>query len=142
MNNFDLELKHIQLQNEKLARGLGEIYTILTQPKTEQSGQKEFYTIEECAKLKGGAALNTYKANRFLLPGCGNPRYSVFIAGRLCFPKDEVMRWLKVSDENYLDYAASCGINTVPEKYLRLSQKAWAKNKSVLSCENKKKYLQ
>ena len=29
MNNFDLELKHIQLQNEKLARGLGEIYTIL-----------------------------------------------------------------------------------------------------------------
>ncbi len=101
MNNFDLELKHIQLQNEKLVRGLGEIYTILTQPKTEQSGQKEFYTIEECAKLKGGAALNTYKANRFLLPGCGNPRYSVFIAGRLCFPKDEVIRWLKVSRDKH-----------------------------------------
>lgn len=128
MNNFDLELQHIQLQNEKAVRKLGEIHTILKQMQNEKSYEKEFYTIEECAKLKGGAALNTYKANRFLLPGCGNPRYSVFIAGRLCFPKDEVIRWLKVSDENYLDYAASCGIHTVPEKYLRLSQKARAKS--------------
>ena len=128
MNNFDLELQHIQLQNEKAVGKLGEIHTILKQMQNEKSYEKEFYTIEECAKLKGGAALNTYKANRFLLPGCGNPRYSVFIAGRLCFPKDEVIRWLKVSDENYLDYAASCGIHTVPEKYLRLSQKARAKS--------------
>ena len=135
MNNFDLELQHIQLQNEKAVRKLGEIHTILKQMQNEKSYEKEFYTIEECAKLKGGAALNTYKANRFLLPGCGNPRYSVFIAGRLCFPKDEVIRWLKVSDENYLDYAASCGIHTVPEKYLRLSQKARAKNGTRISTQ-------
>ena len=124
-----------QLQNEKAVRKLGEIHTILKQMQNEKSYEKEFYTIEECAKLKGGAALNTYKANRFLLPGCGNPRYSVFIAGRLCFPKDEVIRWLKVSDENYLDYAASCGIHTVPEKYLRLSQKARAKNGTRISAQ-------
>ena len=135
MDNFDLELQHIQLQNEKAVRKLGEIHTILKQMQNEKSYEKEFYTIEECAKLKGGAALNTYKANRFLLPGCGNPHYSVFIAGRLCFPKDEVIRWLKVSDENYLDYAASYGINTVPEKYLRLSQKARAKNGTRVSAQ-------
>lgn len=85
---------------------------------------KEFYTVEDCAEMKSGAALNTYKTNRFLLPGCGNPRYSAYIAGRLCFPREEVMKWLRISDAEYLDYAKECGVTVVPEKYLRLSQKA------------------
>ena len=55
--------------------------------------------------LKGGAALNTYKCNRFLLPGCGNPKFSVFIAGRLAFPRNEVMKWLKISDADYIEYS-------------------------------------
>jgi len=68
MDNFDLELQHIQLQNEKAVRKLGEIHTILKQMQNKKSYEKEFYTIEECAKLKGGAALNTYKANGFCFP--------------------------------------------------------------------------
>ncbi len=123
-NNFDLELKSIQLQNERLLRELAEVHKILELPSEQNKTVKEFYTVEECAELKGGAALNTYKSNRFMLPGCGNPKYSVFILGRLAFPHDVVMRWLKVSDSEYLDYAKECGVTVVPEKYIRLAQKA------------------
>lgn len=124
MNNFDLELKTLQLQNERLLREMEVLHKMLesVQPQTET--QKEYYTVEDCAEIKSGAALNTYKTNRFLLPGCGNPRYSAYIAGRLCFPREEVMKWLKISDAEYLDYAKECGVTVVPEKYLRLSQKA------------------
>lgn len=34
------------------------------------------------------------------------------------------MKWLKISDADYIDYAKECGITVVPEKYLRLAQKA------------------
>ena len=93
MNNFDLELKTIQLQNEKLLRELEEVQKKLetVQPQTENV--KEFYTLEECWQLKGGCSLNTLKTNAFLRVGCGNSRYSRYIGGRLCFPKEEVFRW-------------------------------------------------
>ncbi len=123
-NNFDLELKAIQLQNERLLRELTEVHKILEMPKQQPQYSKEYYTVEDCAEMKGGAALNTFRANRFLLPGCGNPKFSVFIAGRLAFPKAVVLRWLKISDANYLEYAKECGVTVVPEKYLRLVQKA------------------
>ena len=123
-NNLDLELRSIQIQNERLLRELAEVHKMLEKPEQQPMYSKEYYTIEDCAGMKGGAALNTFKANRFLLPGCGNPKFSVFIAGRLAFPKEEVMKWLKVSDADYLEYAKECGVTTIPEKYVRLSQKA------------------
>jgi len=127
MQNFDLELKQIQLQNERLYRELAEIQKILAKPEDKVVFEKEYYTIEDCAGLKGGAALNTYKCNRFLLPGCGNPKYQVHIAGRLCFPREEVMKWIRFSDEDYLEYAKECGITVVPEKYIKLAKKAGCK---------------
>ena len=124
MNNFDLELKTIQLQNEKLLRELEEVQKKLeaVQPQTENV--KEFYTIEDCWRMKGGCALNTLKTNRTLLPGAGCRKYSAFVGGRLCFPREEVMRWLKVTDADYLEYAKSCGVTILPEKYVRLAEKA------------------
>ena len=127
MNNFDLELKSIQLQNERLLREMEVLHKMLESVQPQSETQKEYYTVEDCAEMKSGAALNTSKTNRFLLPGCGNPRYSAYIAGRLCFPREEVMKWLKISDAEYLDYAKECGVTVVPEKYLRLSKKAQAK---------------
>lgn len=127
MQNFDLELKEIQLQNEKLLRELVEVHKILESPEAKKELSKAYYTIEDCAEMKGGAALNTYKTNRFMLPGCGNPKYSVSILGRLAFPRDEVLKWLKVPDSEYLDYAKECGVSVVPEKYQRLARKAQEK---------------
>ncbi|MBQ8013867.1 MAG: hypothetical protein IJ257_05685 [Treponema sp.] len=124
MQNFDLELKTLQIQNERLLRELAEVHKMLEMPEKQSAYSKEYYTVEDCAGMKGGAALNTYKANRFLLPGCGNPKFSVFIAGRLAFPHDEVMKWLKISDADYIDYAKECGVTVVPEKYLHLAKRA------------------
>ena len=123
MRNLDLELRSLQLQNERVMQELGALHELLGEltPKKEQ---REFYTVEECAQMKGGASLNTYRTNRFLLPGCGNPQYSVYVGGRLCFPQAEVQRWLSVTDAEYLDYAGECGITIIPEKFQRLAQKA------------------
>ena len=127
MQNFDLELQEIKLQNERLHRELSEIQKILEKPDEKVTFEKEYYTIEDCAGIKGGAALNTYKCNRFLLPGCGNPKFQVYIAGRLCFPREEVMKWIKFSDANYLEYAKECGVTVIPEKYIKMAQKAGGK---------------
>ncbi len=124
-NNFDLELKQIQLQNERLLRELAEVHKLLESPEENKIPIKEFYTLEECWQMKGGCSLNTLKANAFLRVGCGNPKYSRYIGGRLCFPKDEVFRWAKICDgPEYISYAKSCGVTIIPEKYIRLSQKA------------------
>ena len=126
--NFDLELKELQLQNERLLREVEEVRKLLENSNLHPQPMKEYLTVEECAELKGGAAKNTYKANRFLLPGCGNPKYSVFIAGRLAFPRVVVERWACVTDSTLVDYAKECGVTVVPEKYKRLALKAQAKN--------------
>ena len=124
MKNIDLELKEIQLQNEKLIREIAEVHRILETVMPQSEKQKEFLTVEDCAELKSGASKNTYKTNRFLLPGCGNPKYASYIGGRLCFARDVVMEWLHVTDADYVEYARRCGISTIPEKYARLAQKA------------------
>ena len=124
MKNLDLELKEIQLQNEKLIRELAEVHKMVEAVIPHKENQKEFYTIEECAELKGGAALNTYKANRLLLPGAGNPLYTSYIGGRLCFARDVVMEWLHVTDADYEEYAHRCGVSVLPDKFVMLSKKA------------------
>ena len=124
MKNFDLELKEIQLQNEKLIRELAEVHQLLATVVPQNINKKEFLTIEECASMKGGAALNTYKAHRVLLPGAGNQKYASYIGGRLCFARDVVEEWLHVTDAEYPEYARSCGVSILPEKFAILSKKA------------------
>lgn len=125
MKNFDLDLKQIQLQNEKLIRELAEVHQLLNSVQPQNEKRKEFYNAEECALMKGGAALNTYKASsRWLLPGAGNPKYASYIGGRLCFHRDVVLEWLHITDADYPEYARRCGIIVIPEKYARLAQKA------------------
>ena len=127
MKNFDLELKQIQLQNEKLIRELDELHKMLATVAPQSENKKEFYTIAECAQMKGGAALNTYKANRILLPGAGNPHYASYIGGRLCFSREVVDEWLHITDAEYPEYARRCGISVLSEKFKILAKKA--KNK-------------
>lgn len=124
MNNLNFELKVLQVQSERMQQELNEIHELLGSVVTRRDESKEYYTVEECAITKGGAALNTFKTNRFLLPGCGNPRYAVYIGGRLCFRKEDVIKWLRVTDADYIDYAKECGVTAVPEKYQRLALKA------------------
>ncbi len=119
-NNYDLELKEIQLQNEKLFREITELRKVVETKDPESKEKKAYYNVEECARMKGAAAILTYKGNRFMLPGCGNPRFSVHILGRLAFPAQYVERWLSIPDEEYLNYARECGVTAIPEKYKKL----------------------
>ena len=34
------------------------------------------------------------------------------------------MKWLKISDVDYIEYAKECGDTVVPEKYIKLAKKA------------------
>ena len=54
-NNLDLELKSIQIQNERLLRELAEVHKMLEKPEQQPMYSKEYYTIEDCAGMKGGA---------------------------------------------------------------------------------------
>lgn len=125
INNIDLEIKEIQLQNEKVDRRLSVMQKLIEELAANPAVEKAYYNVEECAQMKGAASVLSYKGNRFMLPGCGNPRFAVHILGRLAFPADIVKRWLEITDEEYLDYARNeCGISIIPEKYLRLAKKA------------------
>lgn len=124
--NMDLDIKELQIMITKLQRSVDEVLDILMNKKENTDEEKEFYTVAECAAMKGGAALATFKSNRFLLPGCGNSKYEAYIGGRLCFPKDEVKRWLKVTDGDYGEYAESCGL-ILPDKGQKLIKKAKSK---------------
>jgi hypothetical protein len=126
-NNYDLELKQIQLQNERVLRQLEDVRELIEKPEEQTFLSKEYYSVEEVSNLKGGCAVNTYKASsRFLLPGCGSndPKYCVYIGGRLSFPRSAVLRWLQITDAELEDYARECGVNILPDKYLKLAQKA------------------
>lgn len=125
-NNLDLEVKELQLQNQKLIRAMDEIQKLLSEKKSDTEFEtKEFYTLEETWRIKGGCSLNTLKANPFLRVGCGNPKYARYIGGRLCFTRSDTMVWANICDgPEYIEYAKKCGITVIPEKYLRLAKKA------------------
>lgn len=125
-NNLDLEVKELQVQNQKLIRATDEILKLLlTKSEETKMDPKEFYTLEETWQMKGGCSLNTLKANPFLRVGCGNPKYARYIGGRLCFSRSDTLEWANICDgPEYIEYAKKCGITVIPEKYLRLAKKA------------------
>ena len=131
-NNLDLEVKELQLQNQKLIRAVDEIQKLLTEKKSETDFEaKEFYTLEETWRIKGGCSLNTLKCNPFLRVGCGNPKFARYIGGRLCFTRSDTLVWANICDgPEYIEYARKCGVTAIPEKYMKLAKKA-SKDKEV-----------
>ena len=123
-NNIDLELKEIQLQNEKVDRKLSVMQQLIEELAANPATEKAYYNVEECAQMKGAASILSYKGNRFMLPGCGNPKFCVHILGRLAFPAPVVKRWLEIPDEEYLDYARNeCGVTIIPPKYAKMASR-------------------
>ncbi|MBD5427797.1 MAG: hypothetical protein HDR39_00465 [Treponema sp.] len=79
------------------------VEAVRTMKTAEPERLPEFITLELAAKLKGGAAYNTYKTRVHLQP-CGGAR-SVRVGGRKCWKKADVLEWLTVDDnalESYL----------------------------------------
>ena len=64
--------------------------------------KKHWYTLEECAALKGGGALNTYKSIRFYQPKGGIPDGRV--SGRKVWSRETVAEWLPITDDELPKY--------------------------------------
>jgi len=74
----------------------------------------EWVNLETAVELKGGAALSTYKTRLFLQPCCGL-NYKL-IGGRKCWRRDDVMRWLLITDADLKKYAEEWGVK-IPAIY-------------------------
>lgn len=93
-----------QFDKENLRLQISYLVTAVRQLSADKTEHlPEFITLEQAAKLKGGAALNTYKTRIHLQP-CGGT-HSVRVGGRKCWKKADVLEWLTVDDtqlETYL----------------------------------------
>lgn len=78
-------------------------------PQTDEAAQlPEFITLEQAAKLKGGASFNTYKTRCYLQP-CGGAQ-SVRVGGRKCWKRADVLEWLSVDDTALDSYLHRFGV--------------------------------
>ena len=114
---IELEFRELHLQNQKLQLALNELKKLILESSSASVFNKEFYTPEECAQIKGAAATSTFRCARFMLPGAGSPKYEAHVLGRLAFPRSEVIRWATVCDEDYEEYARSCGVTVIPPRF-------------------------
>ena len=78
----------------------------------------EWVTLEQAAALKGGPALTTYRQKTFLQPCCG--RDFRIVGGRHCWPRDEVIKWLGITDAELKRYAEERSVK-LPETYEKRS---------------------
>jgi hypothetical protein len=74
----------------------------------------EWMPLQAAAKLKGGAALDTYKTQYWIQPCCGLK--SKRVGGRKVWHRDDVIEWLKITDDKLWDYAERLGAR-IPGKY-------------------------
>jgi hypothetical protein len=89
-----------------------------TESRPRLDGGPEWITLEAAVQMKGGAALATYQSKLFLQPCCGlNYR---FIGGRKCWRREEVIRWIGITDADLKNYAAEWRVN-IPKNYERRS---------------------
>jgi hypothetical protein len=75
--------------------------------------------LRRAVELKGGAAYETYRTKIFLQPCCG--RNSKLIGGRKCWPREEVIQWLGITDSGLLEYAGKYKVS-IPENYAKRSK--------------------
>jgi hypothetical protein len=89
-----------------------------TEVKPRYETAPEWITLEAAAAMKGGAALATYQTKLFLQPCCGL-NYKL-IGGRKCWRREDVIRWIGITDADLKTYAAEWKVN-IPENYERRS---------------------
>lgn len=69
----------------------------------------EFCTLEVACRLKGGSEYKNLYTRPWQQPCCGT-RFER-INGRKVWSKEQILRWLKVTDSNLEEYAASLGLD-------------------------------
>lgn len=69
---------------------------------THSAEMPEWLNDEQCWKLKGGMALNTYRSNRYYQCKGGIP--DGYVGGRKVWNKASVTEWLPLTDDQLPDY--------------------------------------
>ena len=114
-----LILQGIKLEIATLTAEMQKLETKITAPPSVEP-MPEWVNLETAAKLKGGSTLSTYQTRLFLQPCCGlNYR---LVGGRKCWNKEEVSRWLKITDSHLKDYANEWKVE-IPQTYKERSKK-------------------
>ena len=80
-----------------------------TLEKIEAQSIPEYCTLEVACRLKGGSEYRNLYTRPWQQPCCGT-RFEK-INGRKVWSKEQVMRWLKVTDSELENYAASLGLD-------------------------------
>lgn len=78
-----------------------ELTAILEKTNTAELSQ-EWYNDEQCWRLKGGMALNTFRNNRYYQVKGGVPDAKV--GGRKVWSRESVIEWLKLTDDQMAAY--------------------------------------
>lgn len=82
---------------DELLKEIRDVKALVLQP----SLTKEWYTDEDCWRLKGGGSLATYRSNRYHQCKGGVP--DGYVGGRKVWSKASVMEWLPLTDGEQLD---------------------------------------
>ena len=114
-----LILQGIKLEIATLTAEMQKLETKITAPPSVEP-MPEWVNLETAAKLKGGGLLSSYKVLLFLQPCCG--RNSQRVGGRKCWKKEEVIRWIKITDSQLKDYAKEWNVE-IPQNYKERSKK-------------------
>ena len=112
----NLILQGLKIEIAALTQTIQELRLITETPRQETPS--EWITLEVAAKMKGGAALATYQSKLFLQPCCGL-NFQV-IGGRKCWRREEVIRWIGITDADLKKYAAEWRVK-IPKNYERRS---------------------
>ena len=111
----NLILQGLKIEIAAIAQTVQKL-VINSEARTKYETAPEWITLEAAVSMKGGAALATYQTKLFLQPCCGlNYR---LIGGRKCWKKENVISWLSISDENFLEYSKQWKVN-IPDNYKR-----------------------
>jgi hypothetical protein len=113
----NLILQGLKIEIAALTHAVQEL-RLQTEAKPRYETAPEWITLEAAAAMKGGAALSTYRAKLFLQPCCGL-NYKL-IGGRKCWRREDVIRWIGITDSDMKNYAAEWRVN-IPKNYERRS---------------------
>lgn len=90
------------ITKEEVTSLLGEQLAEIKKLLTDKTDIPQWLNDEQCWKLKGGCALNTFRNNRFYQPKGGIP--DGMVGGRKVWSKETVIEWLPLTDDQLPEY--------------------------------------
>jgi len=101
LESIGLQLKKISLQIEQQNTAVSNIALFQQIP--------AFCTLEQACKFKGGSDVESIRRKIWQQPCCGTRAKRC--NGRKVWPREEIIKWLAVTDDTLEAYAESLGVN-------------------------------